>query len=407
MFLKLLYILLAIVVLLVLITVHEFGHYIAGKLLKFKINEFSIGFGPAIYKKKKKNGEIFSIRWLPLGGYCAFEGEDEDNPSKDAFNNQKPWKRIIVLVSGVFFNFLFGILAAVVFLSVSSYAVPKILIIAPNNPNPFQSGDIVTAVDGKKLEIYRSFSDVVSNFKNGEEFVVTVNRDGEIVDLVVSKTSQEAYRYADKLEALEGKVFTASGSLYSLLELDQYIKDPGASLSNLFKINEAGELVAYTEAELVSIAEIVSVGAGKSLGISYNFASASYSFWQALGKAWPFCIYICGLILSALGGLFTGSTAINEVGGTVTAVSQIAEISQISFESFLLLIPLLSMNLALFNILPIPALDGARVVFVFIEWIFKKPVNRKVEGYIHLIGLIVLFALVIFLDLNHFFFNKN
>lgn len=407
MFLKLLYILLAIIILLVLITVHEFGHYIAGKILKFKINEFSIGFGPAIFKKKKKNGEIFSIRWLPLGGYCAFEGEDEENPSKEAFNNQKPWKRIIVLVSGVFFNFLFGILAAVIFLSVSSYAVPKIFVVSPNNPNQFQSGDVVIAVDGKKLEIYRSFSDMASRFKNGDEFIVTVNRDGEIVDLVVSKTTQESYRYADRIESLEGKVYSETGSLYTLFELDQFIKDPGYDLSSFFKIDGEDKLVPYTVEELVSLAGIISVDAGKSLGISYGFTSATYTFWQALGKAWPFCIYICGLILSALGGLFTGSTAINEVGGTVTAVSQIAEISQISFESFLLLIPLLSMNLALFNILPIPALDGARIVFVLIEWIFRKPVNRKVEGYIHLVGLIVLFALVIFLDLNHFFFNKN
>ena len=105
-----LYILLAIAVLLVLITVHELGHYVAGKILGFKINEFAIGFGPALYKRvNKKTGEVFSIRVLPLGGYCAFEGEDEDNPSKDAFNNKAPWRRLIVLVSGVLFNFVFGI----------------------------------------------------------------------------------------------------------------------------------------------------------------------------------------------------------------------------------------------------------------------------------------------------------
>ena len=134
-----LYILLALAVLLVLITVHEFGHYVAGKMLGFKINEFAIGFGPKIFSRtNKKTGEVFSIRVLPLGGFCAFEGEDEDNPNPDAFNNKKPWKRLIVLVSGVLFNFLFGIITAVIFLNVNGYALPCIADFSPNNLNEGQ-----------------------------------------------------------------------------------------------------------------------------------------------------------------------------------------------------------------------------------------------------------------------------
>ena len=123
----LLYILLALAVLLVMITVHEFGHYCAGKIFGFKINEFAIGFGPAIYKKTKKDGEIFSVRALPLGGYCAFEGEDEEGKSNpDAMNNKPAWKRLIVLLSGVTFNFFFGVLTAAIYLMVTGFAVPKI-----------------------------------------------------------------------------------------------------------------------------------------------------------------------------------------------------------------------------------------------------------------------------------------
>ena len=105
-FSTILYILLAIFVLLLMILIHETGHYVAGRILKFKINEFSIGFGKAIFSRTNKRGEKFSIRIFPLGGYCAFEGENENgNPNPDAFNNQKPWKRMIVLFSGAFFNF--------------------------------------------------------------------------------------------------------------------------------------------------------------------------------------------------------------------------------------------------------------------------------------------------------------
>ena len=106
--------------------------------------------------------------------------------------------------------------------------------------------------------------------------------------------------------------------------------------------------------------------------------------------------------MSALGGLFTGATSVNDMGGTITAVSQIAEISQMGMGYFLLLLPLLAMNLALFNILPIPSLDGARSVFVVIEMIFRKPVPRKIEGWIHTIGLFLLLGLVLFFDINHF-----
>ena len=104
----------AVLILLIMITVHEFGHYVAGKIFKFKINEFAIGFGPALFKHTKKNGEIFSVRALPLGGYCAFEGEDEDKEDPAAFNNKKPWQRIIVLVSGALMNYLLAVLVIIV-----------------------------------------------------------------------------------------------------------------------------------------------------------------------------------------------------------------------------------------------------------------------------------------------------
>ena len=105
---------LALVILLAMVTVHEFGHYAAGKLLKFRINEFAVGFGPALFKRKKKNGELFSVRLLPLGGYCAFEGEDEENPSPDAFNNKAPWKRMLVLAAGPLMNYVLALLLVIV-----------------------------------------------------------------------------------------------------------------------------------------------------------------------------------------------------------------------------------------------------------------------------------------------------
>lgn len=418
-----LYVLLALIVLLVMITVHEFGHYIAGKIFGFKINEFSIGFGPAIYKKTKKDGEIFAVRTLPLGGFCAFEGEDEDGKDKPgSFNSQPAWKRLIVLLSGVTFNFLFGILTAAIYLFVTGYATPKISSVVNSDEitgSGLRQNDIVIAVDGKKVENYRSFDSMVSKYGLDETFTLTVNRDGKIIEIESSKKKYPNHYVLYSFSSLENKVFDENGKVVDIYALANEIstfeisettetKGTGESLLALFNnyykdenktpfsIDDVKALVTnqtlvYLESENVA-----------SLGITYLHNYERYTIFESIGKAWPFSIYLCKTILSALGGLFTGATALKDMGGTVTAVSQIAEISQMGIEYFLLLLPLLAMNLALFNVLPIPSLDGARCLFVIIELIFRKPVPRKIEGWIHTVGLFLLLGIVIFFDVYHF-----
>ncbi len=430
-----LYILLAIVVLLVLITVHEFGHYVAGKILGFKINEFSIGFGPALFKREKKDGELFAIRAFPLGGYCAFEGEDEDGKEvKGSFNSMKPWKRVIVLLSGVTFNFLFGILFAAIFLMYSGFATVQVNSVVSQGgiePINFKKNDVVVAVDGKTVEAYRTFDMLIKGYKEGDEFVVTVERDGTVKDITVKKQKLDPFYFVANPSFFEGKLFvkTGLGNNFAALSVEDF-------QTNVMKISTAGheqsengrydELLTdylatvYTSAEgtktyadeefswLVdgnseNAAVIAFSGGGVSVGIIQTYVGKDYGFFESLGKAWPYSFYLCGLILDALGGLFTGATPLAEMGGTITAVTQIAEISQMSLSHFLLLIPLLAMNLAVFNILPFPSLDGARTLFVVWEWIFKKPVNRKLEGIIHTVGLFLLLTVVVFFDIYHFF----
>lgn len=435
-----LYILLALVVLLVLITVHELGHFIAGKIFGFKINEFAIGFGPKIFSRtNKKTGEVFSIRALPLGGFCAFEGEDEENPSKDAFNNQKPWKRLIVLVSGVLFNFIFGIITAAIFLMVNGYAVASITDFSPHNVNDgvLKRNDIIVAVDGKELEIYRSISDLLSKYELGDELTLTVQRKNEetgkteevkIENVKIIRT--EAFYFASSIANAKDKVFKKVGDEYEVVSTDE-LYDVIKAVAPIYneetkkyenfnleteyykktvvKNKKTGEITSitydkYVSSEIEDLVGVVLSTPRNSVGFVYANHKATYGFFECFLKAWPFCFYICGLILSALGGLFTGATAISEMGGTITAISQIAEVSKLGINNFLLLLPMLAMNLALFNILPIPALDGARCVFVLIEWIFRKPVPRKIENIIHTVGLFVLLGLVVFFDVYHFFF---
>ena len=164
-----LYIILAIVVLLFMVLIHEFGHYVVGRMLNFKITEFSVGFGKALISRKNKRGELISLRLFPLGGYCAFAGEDDDETKdKDSFVNQKPWKRILVFLAGVTFNFAFAVIMSLVLLCTIGYDIPQFVEYATLNSSNvehivdgsaitnvpegegLQAGDVIISIDGKK-----------------------------------------------------------------------------------------------------------------------------------------------------------------------------------------------------------------------------------------------------------------
>ena len=420
---KILYIILALLILMVLITVHEFGHYIAGKIFKFKINEFSIGFGKAIYKKTKKNGEVFSIRILPLGGFCAFDGEDEEKPGYDAFNSRPAWQRLIVLFSGVFFNFIFGIITSAIYLMVAGYGVP--LVSASRANNGILAGDKIVAVNGTTIEAYRPVTDLILKTKGQTSVTLTVIRNGKKLDIDVAKTDAAYFYVADETN-IKGNLYVKVSTGGEEAEYRKVTEDEYQEFKNLVINAEVIdkdskkvpniEQVYYRQLENGSFEElnynklikdgVLAQSNGTSMGFVYYTVAEKYGFFEALGKAWPFAFYICKVILVALGGLFTGATKLKDMGGTLTTISTIAEYSAINPMIILYLFPMLSLNLALFNILPIPALDGARMVFVLWELIFRKPVNRRVEGWIHTIGLFALLGLVLFLDVYHIFFAK-
>ncbi len=350
------YIAIAVFVLLLMVMIHELGHYTAGKLLKFKINEFSIGFGKALFSKTNKSGEKISLRIFPLGGYCAFDGEDEENEnSPTAFNNQKPWKRLIVLFMGAFFNFVSGIIFSAIFLMSYGYvdviqvdkiydapSVTEYVEVTGKQESEYdwlKPGDVIYKVNGESTSIVydRYFTTMIAEFEEKETFTVTVKRDGKMQDILV---------------------YTR------LIRLD-------------------GE----TEG-------VLRVGA--------NFSWYKWGFFEALGRSFKFTFDWAAKVLVILWSLITGGLSITSLGGPVTTISTIAEVTAASFANLLLYLPVIAANLAVFNLLPFPALDGARMVFVLIEWIFRKPVPRKVEGLIHTIGLFVLLGFVVVVDILHF-----
>ncbi len=425
-----LYLAIAVLVLMIMITVHELGHFTAGKLLKFKINEFSIGFGKALFQKNMKDGTKFAIRLVPLGGYCSFEGEDEEGEKEGSFNSQPVWKRLIVLFMGAFFNFLSALLVSIIFLMCFGYAdnvvVSNVTLPASTSAETWlEKGDRITAVNGTKTDfVYDNyFHTLIADFDYDEDFTVTVERNGEYKDLVISKkmwndvVSKEDETYSKKY-SLDGENYNYIVVYNSALEGKYQLIKLGAEGKTVASYNahcdeqvglEGGYLVKETDIGktflIESSSEVAENSADltlKSAVIGINTTNYKYSFFEALGGTFVFCFKWAWKILIILWQLITCQLAISNIGGTVTTVVTMAQVAHANMANLLLLFPLISINLAVFNLLPFPALDGARMVFVGIEGIRGKPINRKIEANIHFFGLVILLAFVLVVDILHF-----
>ena len=394
-------VLLAILILLVMVTVHEFGHYVAGRILGFKINEFSVGFGPAIFKRRsKKTGEIFALRVIPLGGYCAFDGEDEfgdeegkseaqeepftemktdetqndegmvevkeekpveeteayPEPQGERFNDQAPWKRIIVLIAGATMNYLLAVTLIILMFACFGRPLYKVAkfddavegaetVQTVMSEDELQIGDAIMKINGKTMYLVTDYIDAINGHKQGDCLTLTVLRGEEVRDV------------------------------YLELKVDADIKNL-SDTNTLLNAMGIYELRAITEKE---------------------------GFFQTIGNSFAYSVKIGGTVLRSLGELLTGKLGIDAMGGPITTIKVTSEAASVSVSSFLNIAAFIGVNLAVFNLLPIPALDGCKTIFCLIEWIRKKPVNRKVETIIHLVGIIFLFGFAILVDILQLF----
>ena len=450
------YVLLAILILMIMITVHELGHYLVGKAFKFKINEFAIGMGPAIFKRTMKSGEIFSIRLFPFGGFCAFDGEDQDGDDPNAFNNKKPWQRILVLVAGATMNYLLALL--IIIISMSAYGQSTLGMqygrhdeaiygtsIEEQIPadKSINDGEYIVSLtrDGKKSNIYMTV-DLISSLNHAKKGDVvtaelisggkTVKRDIILRADVECKNLTEVTKaydalgmgYAMQLEANGSSPFIKGDFLIKIGAPDVEYKNATFvytpdDVAYVLKDKAVGETVwfwttrdtkyVYTFGSSWSACEKTGEGVMNYLGIKETarnyYVTATYvrhGFFKTIGHSFGYSFKIGGTVFRTLGQLLTGKLGLNAVGGTITTIKTTSEVISYGFRYALEIMAFIGVNLAVFNLLPIPALDGARVVFCVIEWIRKKPVSRKVEGIIHAVGLIVILGFAILVDILQF-----
>lgn len=320
----------SLLVFLLVVMLHEFGHFSIAKLSGIKVNEFSIGMGPKIYQKQK--GETFySLRALPVGGYVAMEGEEENSHDPRAFNNVSIVKRMAVVLAGAFMNFVLAFIAFTLIFSIVGYGsseIEKVISNSPADKAGIQSGDLIIKINENKVKDIYDINSIISKNQK-EEMDFQINREGNILNVKIKPE------------------YSVENQIY---------------------------LIGITSKLDHSILKSISLGANRTLEMSK-------------------------LILKSIKMMFSGSFKMEYLSGPVGVVQLIGSESSKGFLNFLQILGLISVNLGVFNLLPIPALDGGKFLFLLIEALRGKPIDEKIEQGLSLIGISLLFSLMIYVTI--------
>lgn len=328
-------ILIAVLFFELIIIVHEGGHFAAARLMKIKVNEFSIGMGPKIFQFERK-GTKYSLRWVLFGGYCSMEGENEESDDSGAFVNKKVWQRIFVVVAGAVMNLVLGFIIILIIVSsqnlVGTPQVAKFEDNAVSRSTGLQAGDVIKSIDG--MRIY-STNDISTGLTRSADDTVdmVVDRNGETVKLSVTFATEE----------YEGKQY---------IKMDFWLRGVPKTVGNV---------LLQTCRESMSFARMVFL---------------------------------------SLHDLIVGRYGISDMSGPVGAVSVVSTAVKTSINSVLRIMALLTINIGLFNLFPIPALDGWRLFVLIGEGITRKKLPQKAEYLINAVGLAVLLIFMCFVTFS-------
>lgn len=343
-------IIIALLILGIVIAFHEFGHFIIAKSRGITVREFSIGMGPKLLSwKSKKNDTAYSLRALPIGGFVSMAGEDEESEDEGSLRKKPVWQRIIVTAAGSVFNLAFGIIVMLMIVSFSSQIGSTTVKGFPEGATSVQTetkegllpNDEIIAINGKKVHVFYDLSYKISRY-GVNPVDITVIRNGATVELhdVVFPT------------------FTEQGVVFAQ-------RDFGVHLAKKTPVT-----VLKT------------------------------AFFQS--------VYTVRMVYDSLYDLVVGRLGIEQMSGPVGITTVITDAAESAVKTkdasyLFMLFVVLAMNLGCMNLLPIPALDGGRLVFLVIEGIIRKPVNPKIEGYVHFVGMILLLFLMLVITFKDVF----
>lgn len=344
--------LLTVLVFGVIITLHELGHFTFAKLFGVRVNEFSFGMGPKLFSFGKHETQ-YSIRALPIGGYVAMEGEDEESGDGRAFCNKPAWQRFIILFAGAFMNIVLGLLLlGIITAQMSLLPMNMVAEFYPGSTSAqvLQSTDRIIKVNGYSTNNY---NDLI--------FQLIRDEDG-VVDLTVLRGADPTLTAGDRIAAKFGKSDKALGEI---------IQIPG----HAFQMEDNGQ-------------------GGKSLVIDFQCYGKEPTFFSAVGYAFEWTASTVKQVWYSLLDIVTGRFGLSEISGPVGTATIIQQASSQGIRSFLVMVAMITINVGVFNLLPIPALDGGRLLFLLVEIIRRKPVPAKYESVVHAVGLVLMLGLI-------------
>ena len=432
-------ILVALLIFTLIIVVHELGHFILAKKNGIGVTEFSVGMGPRIISFVK-GGTRYSLKILPLGGSCAMVGEDEIVDREDSFNNKSVWARIAVVAAGPIFNFILAFILALFVIAITGVDKPYITDVAENSPGyaaGIRKDDIIKSINGDKITIGRDISTLLL-FEpyDGSEIEIVVERDGEektfnvtpqfsmndILNFSVTAMDEKDKDVAKDMKVEVKKLNDTSAIPEGTLKKGDIIKGiNGEAINNYEDYINYLSAGYYVDEDVVITIERdgkttdLKFKADKEklryyVGFAVNLAGEKVSALPTIGYSAYEVKYWITTTLKSIGMIFTGGVSKDDVAGPVGIINIIGDSYEAGVEAGAIALfsnlanisILLTANLGVMNLLPLPALDGGRLVFLFVEAIRRKPCNQKIQGMVHLIGLVLLLILMGFVMVNDF-----
>lgn len=427
-----------------IIFIHEFGHFITAKKSGVKVNEFSLGMGPKLFSFGK--GETkYSLRLFPIGGYCAMEGEDEDSPEPRAFNNAKIWKRMIIIIAGAVMNIILGLLLMFVIVvqqdSYSTTTVSSFPATSYSANSGLKAGDVIKEINGYGITTSMDFSYPISTaeLKTVKGDTIEVYKEdccNYLYNMSARNVQEKADSISDEdINALNQILLEASGKINSANDkktANRVYQEYYVEINSLlgvedFKIEEikvkdtrqryTADILVERDGEEVMLKDVqfftytTKDDEEPKVSLDFYVEQMDKTVGSVISQTFKQTVSTCKMVYASLGGLLTGKFGFKDLSGPVGIASTVTQVASESLQtgfldavnSIIYVMMIITVNLGLFNMLPFPALDGGRFVFLLIEAIRRKPVPRKAEGVVNAIGMALLILLTIVITVSDVF----
>lgn len=440
-------IVIAILLFELIIFFHEGGHFVAAKLSGIKVNEFALGMGPKIFSFKRKE-TTYSLRLFPIGGFCAMEGEDADSENPRAFNNAKIYKRMIVIIAGALMNIILGLIFMGIILAPSEYFTTTT--VTDFSPKAYSAnsglevGDKILSVDGYVVNNSMDLSYALSKIKvqdvDGTEIQIykqdccnslyeayaKLVNDGTISDDATNNAAFEAVcKGADLINAAQNSKEAYEALQQAVVGLSQTVPNVSITIDAIdiqetrpryradIEVQRNGERVKLENVDFVTY--VTEDNSEPQMAIDFYLDAKDNNFGNLIVETGSQTVSVVRMVYDSLYGMVTGQYSINDLSGPVGIATVAVEVAQTGLENsgfgeavnnIIYIMMVITVNLGIVNMLPFPALDGGRFVFLLIEAIFRKPIPRKVEAIVNGVGLallLILIALITFKDVFKLF----